>query len=362
MAVPMRIFVSLWPGLGDIMFATPALRILRRKFPEAHITAALLDGGPGRVLLDTNPDIDETFVAPKGTVYSPLGIWKWTRKTRSGRYDLGIELSFPVLWFLGLSGIPKRVRFGRRPFWWLIPYRDQRDRDLHASEHFLRAIDKLDTASLRDDQGYDLVLTKEDEEKAEEVVADLSANTLIAVHPGARCNKNKRWDLHKFVELCGRLAKDFKAHILVVGGKDDFEAGERMLERLNAGSQIAVNMAGRLSLRVTAAVAKRCALYIGNDSGPIHIVSAVGTPIVSILASSNPANFRPLAGVYRIVKPDVPCVGCFRFPGYMWLTWGLRLRWFNRCRAMERLGVERVYAACADLLSDAKFTTPHSPN
>jgi ADP-heptose:LPS heptosyltransferase len=358
MADPMRIFVSLWPGLGDIMFATPALRILRKKFPEAHLTAALLDGGPGQALLETNPNIDEIVVAPRGTVYSPLGLWSWKRKIRSGRYDLGIELSFPVLWLLRLAGIPKRVRFGRRPFWWLVPYQDQRDRDLHAAEHFLRAIDKLDGGAVRDDAGYDLVLTKEDEEEARGAVADLASSVLIAVHPGARCNKNKRWDIMKFKELCLRLAKDFKAGILILGGKDDAEAGEILVRELASNSVEAHNLAGKLALRVTAAVAKRCRLYIGNDSGPIHIVSAVGTPIVSILASSNPGNFRPLAGTFRVVQPDAPCVGCFRFPGYMGLLWGLRLRWYNTCRAMETLAVDRVLSACRDLLATGQDEKP----
>jgi ADP-heptose:LPS heptosyltransferase len=359
----MRILVSLWPGLGDIMFATPALRILRRKFPEAQITAALLDGGPGKALLETNPFINEILAAPKGTVYSLWGIWKWARKIRTGHYDVGIELSFPVLWLLRLAGIPKRVRFGRRPFWWLVPYRDQRDRNLHASEHFLRAIDKLDGRALRDDRGYDLVLMPEDEKRAEEIILDFGmrnadSKILIAVHPGGRCNKNKRWDLGKFGELCERLVKDFEARIFVVGGKDDSEAGDALANRLNADtkiqnpkSKIALNLAGKLALRETAAVAKRCRLFIGNDSGPIHIISAVGTPIISILASSNPANFRPLSRRFRVVQPDAPCVGCFRFPGYMNLAWGLRLRWVNQCRAMEKLKVEQVYEACAELLN-----------
>jgi ADP-heptose:LPS heptosyltransferase len=352
----MKILVSLWPGLGDIMFATPALRVLRRKFPEAHITAALLDGGPGKALLETNPFINELLAAPKGTVYSPWGIWKWTRKIRAGHYDLGIELSFPVLWLLRLSGIPRRVRFGRRPFWWLVSYRDQRDRNLHASEHFLRAIDKLDGPALRDDQGYDLVLKPEDEKRAEEIILDFGirnadSKIMIAVHPGARCNKNKRWDLGKFKELCLRLAQDYKAGILVLGGKDDAMAGEKLVAELGSHSIKAQNLAGRLSLRETAAVAKRCKLFIGNDSGPIHIISAAGTPIVSILASSNPANFQPLSRRFRVVQPDAKCVGCFKFPGYMGLAWGLRLRWYNQCRAMEKLAVEQVYAACAELLN-----------
>ena len=368
MTHPLRILVSLWPGLGDIMFATPAVRVLRRKFPEAHIAAALLDGGPGRALLETNPNLNEILVAPKGTAYSPRGIRDWTRRIRAEHYDVGIELSFPVLWFLRLSGIPQRVRFGRRPFWWLVPYRDQSDRDLHASEHFLRAVDKLDRHSLRDDQGYDLVLTPEDEEKAQKIILDCGfrnadhgnkdAKTLIAVHPGARCNKNKRWDIMKFKELCLRLANHYKAGILILGGKDDAEAGEILLRELASNSVEVRNLAGKLALRVTAAVAKRCRLYIGNDSGPIHIVSAVGTPIVSILASSNPGNFRPLAGTFRVVQPDVPCVGCFRFPGYMGLLWGLRLRWYNACRAMETLAVDRVFSACRDLLETGRNENP----
>jgi len=162
----------------------------------------------------------------------------------------------------------------------------------------------------------------------------------------------------KFKELCLRLANNYKAGILILGGKDDAEAGEILLRELASNSVEARNLAGKLALRVTAAVAKRCRLYIGNDSGPIHIVSAVGTPIVSILASSNPGNFRPLAGTFRVVQPDVPCVGCFRFPGYMGLLWGLRLRWYNACRAMETLTVDRVFSACRDLLATGRNENP----
>lgn len=341
-----RILVSVWPGLGDIMFATPAIRLIRRSLPGAYIAAASLAGGPGGVLLETNPHLDEVYFSRHGT-YSAKGLAESLEWARSRRFDVGLELSHPVQWFFRLAGIEGRYRFARRALWWLLPYRDDRGRELHASEHFIRAAERAFGPLERDGAGYDLVLTDEDEEWAAGMLSPLEGAPFVAMHPGARCNVNKRWETDKFVELSRRLNREKGLGMVVVGGREDEPLADAMMAGLGG---VALSLAGEATLRQTAAVVRRAQLYVGNDSGPLHIAAGTGTPVVAIFASSNPANFGPPGGPSRVVSPVDDCAPCLHFPGYNWLPWGLRLRYYNRCGAMERLGVDPVHEACGELL------------
>lgn len=341
-----RVLISVWPGLGDIMFATPAIRLLRRALPGAYVAAASLAGGPGNALLETNPNLDEVYFSRQGT-YSPSGLKESLGWARRRRFDVGIELSHPVQWFFELAGIRRRYRFARRALWWLIPYRDKSGIELHASEQFIRAIEKAFGPMERDGLGYDLVLTGDDEDRADTLLSPVGPGGFVALHPGARCNENKRWAEGKFVELARRLASEKSLRTVVVGGPDDEALASSIARQAGDG---ALSLAGQATLRETAAVIERAAIYVGNDSGPMHVADSTGTPVVAVFASSDPASFGPVGPRSLVVTPGEPCAPCLRFPGYNWLPWGLRLRYYKRCRAMERLGVDPVYKACTELL------------
>ena len=349
-----RVLVALWPGIGDIIFATPAIRHLRREFPDAYLAALSLDGGPGRELLDTNPFLDECYFSGPGGIYSPSNIREAARWARARRFQVGLELSFPMRWFFRMAGIREVHGFAERPLWLFIPYRRREEgRATHASEHFMKAVDRFAGRRVeRDGKGYDVFLTEADRERAEELLREAEMVTgerrRVVVHPGARCNRNKRWGADRFAELGRRLAREAGAAILVVGGEEDIPLGESIVSAL---PDRAVNLAGRTTLRETAALVEQCHLFVGNDSGPLHVAASTPTPCVAVFASSNPGNFAPLHPRARVVQPDRPCVPCLHFPGYMWLPWGFRLRYYDRCRAMEELGVEPVLQACLEMLA-----------
>ncbi len=345
---PLSILISIWPGLGDVMFSTPAIRLIKKSYPGSRLSVCSLLGGAGKPLLETNPNIDEIFF-PRKPVHTPSGFRDCLVWARQRRFDIGIELSQPAQWFFRLAGIRWRSRFGRRALWWFIPYKDREGINLHASEHFIRAAEKVLGPLGRDGKGYDLFLTPADEDKAERVTQGFAGGRFICVHPGARCNANKRWGLEKFIELCRRLSADFDFGIVIVGGEEDVRLGEQIA--FGTGKKTLV-LAGKLSLRETGAVIKRSMLYVGNDSGPIQIAASVNVPVVGIYASSSPQNFGPLCDNKIVVTPEDDCVPCLRFPGFMWLPWGLRLRYYNRCKAMENLAVDPVYEACAKLLAE----------
>lgn len=344
---PLSILISIWPGLGDVMFSTPAIRLIKKSYPTSVLGVCSLLGGGGKPLIETNPNIDEIFF-PQKPVFTPSGLRDCVVWAREKRFDIGIELSQPAQWFFRLAGIRRRSRFGRRALWWFVPYKNREGIELHASEHFIRAAEKVLGPLGRDGKGYDLFLTDADEDRAEEAVGGFSGGRFICIHPGARCNANKRWGIEKFVQLCKRLSSDFDLGIVIVGGFEDVSLGERIAVEIREKVLV---LAGRLSLRETGAVIKRSLLYIGNDSGPIQIAASMNVPVVGIYASSSPENFGPLCDNKILVTPEDDCAPCLRFPGYMWLPWGLRLRYYNRCRAMENLGVDQVYEACARLLT-----------
>ncbi|MBN2362602.1 glycosyltransferase family 9 protein [candidate division WOR-3 bacterium] len=335
-----KIIFSIWPGLGDILFSTPSLRILRKKKPEARITVISLWGGAGRKLLELNPYIDDVIFS------GPKEIFQLAKRLKRENFDLGIEQSFPVCWFFKLINVKKSVSFADNLFWWLGHFSDKKNALLHASEQYLLAIDKIDGKKLRDGKGYDLFLSEDEKNRAKEILKDFEGKIKIAVHPGARCNKNKRWDINKIIDVLHRIAEMYDCVIITIGGAEDKKNASLIESALKHKN---VNLVGKTNLRETAAVFSESDLYLGHDSGPTHLAS-IFSPVVAIFASSNPANFRPLTEKAVIVRPKTRCSPCFHFPGYMSIFWGLRLRWFNYCPAMDTIGVEDVVTAIKEAL------------
>lgn len=325
-----KVVVSVWPGIGDVIFSTPVFRVLRKKFSNSWITALVWSGG-GRELLSQNPYIDE--IVEGSLTRIPALISKFRD------YDIGVQCSHPVQYLFILCGIKKRVSFNGNPFWWLYPVSSN---DFHSTEYFLQAVDKIDGVKIRDGYEWDLFFSDEDEAVACNLFDGLRS-PVIAIHPGARNNKNKRWEVRKFVKLCDLLSSEFSAQILLIGGDED----KKLCSYISSYTK-AINLAGQLSLLQSAGVIKGCDLFVGHASGPTYIAAAVGTPVVAIHGPDNPRNFGPLGEEVRIVSPKFRCSPCLHF--YRNFLWGLRVRYIPLCLAMRSISVEEVFSACAQFL------------
>jgi heptosyltransferase-2 len=110
---------------------------------------------------------------------------------------------------------------------------------------------------------------------------------LIAFGPGAG-EPRRRWPVTSFIEVGAALERTAEGRIVVVGGGEDRRLGQTLRRALGGG---VIDVTGRMTLRQAAALLKRCALYVGNDSGPMHIAAAFGVPIVEI--SCHPATGSP---------------------------------------------------------------------
>lgn len=328
----MKIVVSVWPGIGDVIFSTPVFRVLKKKFPDSWITALVWSRG-GKEILCSNSYIDEIV---KGSV---LQIPTLVSKFRD--YDIGVQCSQPVQFLFILSRIKKRVSFNGNPFWWLYPVGSN---DFHSTEYYLQAVDKIDGVYFRDGNYWELFI----DEKAEPITRDILGGVgspVVAIHPGARNNKNKRWSVHKFVRLCDLLGSKFNANIVLIGGNADKKLCDYIVHRSRAK---VLNLGGRLSLIQSGAVIRGCDLFVGHSSGPTYIAAAVGTPVIAIYGPDNPTNFGPLGEKVKVITPKYSCSPCLHF--YRNFLWGLRVRYIPVCRAMQSISVEEVFNGCAQFL------------
>lgn len=133
---------------------------------------------------------------------------------------------------------------------------------------------------------------------------------LVAIHPGASC-PSKIWPNERFAEVADKLIERYKFKVLLVAGPRDIALAHDMIKRMN---HPAVNLAGRTSLTQLAAVFKKCVLFISNDSGPVHIASSTGTPVISIFGRNqkglSPLRWGPTGRNDRVLHKEVGCVEC----------------------------------------------------
>lgn len=328
--------------LGDTLFATPALRALRYSFPEAEITAvAWRTNAP---LLAGNSNLDR--------LVSCGGAWEMAQLLREEKgFDLVVGLSHLGSWAALLYEGAPRVGFNARHLGRFYYTRVPDRRDVHAVEYCLNVVESV--GARRQGIGLELALGKEERAFAAELLAaafgsGLSRAPLVAIHPGGRTFRRKRWPARRFAAVANRLIQEWGARVVLVGGREDIPLGEEIATLMRKKPLVAV---GRASLKQTAALLEASSLFIGNDSAPQHMAAAVGTPVIGLFGPTDPRNFAPLGPGHRVLRKEWPCSPCFRWLGgfgqyvHPWLTVGCR----GEC--MLAITVEDVVAAAGEYLA-----------
>ena len=159
---------------------------------------------------------------------------------------------------------------------------------------------------------------------------------LVAVAPGSKL-RSKMWPENRFVEVLGRLIQKFDCHAIIFGGLEDRELANRMIRAIGKGS----NAAGSLGIRADAALLQKCHLYLGNDTGTMHLASAVGTACVAMFTRMEwNGRWSPFGENNRLFRSAVPCPGCAAGDTA------------NVHPCMEAIGADEVYDACSEILSN----------
>lgn len=353
---PSHILVGMLLPIGDTLLATPALAALRRRFPWAKISVLVSHSNAG--ILRDNPNVDSLlFVTERGTEPALIRFTRGLSAVRKHDYDLVINFSpvgSIVLWMAGMYRRPLRVEMP--PLWWLLGGRSEQYRARHAVDHYLRAVAPiLDHQPTDEERQPRLYLTARDRSAARRLLREWGlspANLLITLHVGGDgFNGRKRWAPRRFAEVANLLIARFGAHVLIVGGNTDVALSEEVASYIPHGATV---VAGRTSLKETGALIEMSALFIGNDSCPLHIAAAVGTPAVGIFGPSNVEQFQPIgkrAYRQRAIHSNLPCAPCFNFIGNdaPWIP--------NSCytfACLNAVSADEVGRAAIELLQDPR--------
>jgi len=300
-----RLLLIMRLPLGDTLFVTPTIRALRQRYPGAQITA--LAAGANAPLLAHNPDLDDTIVLPFHRDWRGGGALPATlRLLLHRRYDLALCFSTPSLGWLAVAcGIPRQEFPDYLPFWWCWPQDFSEWNGRHAVELYATAARRLDLPSL--EHRTHVRLTPAERAGMAGLLHQLRLNRAplrIAVHPGSgAAPAQKRWPLCRFAEVARTLVAQTGAQIIVAGGPSEAALAAQLCCAIGPA---AISLAGRLNLRQSMALFAACDLFVGNDSGPLHLASAVGTPVVGVYGPTDPAVFGPWAPPQRVVTIQAP--------------------------------------------------------
>lgn len=158
---------------------------------------------------------------------------------------------------------------------------------------------------------------------------------LIAVAPGSKW-KSKIWSEDRFYEVIDKLIREKNIFPIIFGGLEDREKGNRLISEWKTGA----NAAGDLALRPAAAAIAKCQLYVGNDTGTMHLAAAVDTPCVGIFAAIDWENrWKPFGENHTVIRKKVECEGCLSPVSF----------YNNKC--LDLIEVKEVYQACAKTLN-----------
>ena len=364
---PRRILIRGVNWLGDAVMTTPALLRLRAAFPAAQLT--LLTPEKLADLWKHHPAVDEVISFGHGE-----GIFSVAKKLRAAKADLALVLpnsprSALEVW---LAHIPRRIGYAR-------PWRNvlltqavapraaamkmhkrspdeiqalitpaspvqSRTPEIPAAAHQIHEYLQLTAALGADPAPLAPQLTVAPAELAEakqKFGLDRFSGSLLGLNPGAEYGPAKRWPVEKFIAAAREIQQRTQCSWILFGGPNDVAMANQIELAFGDRPGMVLNLAGKTGLRELMALLKLCRVLLTNDTGPMHVAAALGTPVVVTFGSTSPALTGPgLPGDPRnhFLSARVPCSPCF----------------LRECpidfRCMNDLGVESVVAAVAKTL------------
>jgi len=276
-----RILIVRLSALGDVIHGVPVACALRDAFP--HATIGWVVEGRTAELLEAHPAIDHVIRAPRGWLKSPRAVLALRRELRSHNFNVAIDLQCLTKSAIAakLSGAPRRIgKAGSdgRELSKLFHNELVAVGGQHVIDHYLELLQPLGIASPR--VHFDLPERASDGLLADQILHtdDLPCGRFAVLNPGAGW-PSKIWPSERYGELARRLLSDFGMPSLAVWGIPNEKP---LAEAIVAASGGAARLAPPTSVLELGAVCRRAALFVGSDTGPMHLAVAVGTPTISL--------------------------------------------------------------------------------
>ena len=337
----MKIVVRGANWIGDSVMTIPALKRLRRRFPDASIYLHTRSWAEG---VFRNADFLDGII-PIDQSGSKVGnVLAQARELK--RYDFDSCYLFPNSFesalVAKLAGIRERIGYSteRRglfltsavpvPFW---------KSERHESEYYLNLIGPA--AEIEDSSGANfplLTISDERRDKASDLLKSLGAESsapVIALGPGSTNSLAKRWPAESFASVSSKLYGSPGANVVLLGSNDDSAVAARLVELTPAP---VIDLTGKTDLATATAILSLADLFISNDMGLAHIAAATGTPTIVLFGPTNELTTHPLGPHVEIIREPVECSPCM-----------LRSCPIDH-RCMTRITPERVFESAVKML------------
>jgi heptosyltransferase-2 len=317
----------------------PALRGLRRLFPDAQIALLVKPGVAD--LFGGHPSLTRVLTYDTMGRHAGLsGKWALAGQLRRQSFDLAVlfQNAFEAAFLTFLAGVPRRYGYATdgRSVLLSDPVAVPDHRTLvHQVRYYWDLLKPLGLTG--DPTAPELVLFSEEEQAMTGRFAQgglTATDIVVGINPGSTYGGAKRWLPERFAEATERLCRTIRkspaqqVSVVIFGAKGEERVGQEIAARLSSRSLV---LSGATTIRELMAAVKRCALLLTNDTGPMHIASAFQVPVVAIFGPTDWRTTSPFGSAHAIVRQPVDCAPCL----------------LRECpidhRCMTRVTVEQVY-------------------
>ena len=313
---PAKILLMKYFGMGSILLATPMLHALRQKYPDIGIGFMTL--ASNRDLVERLGLVDTVYLLRTDTAgHFAADAFRQLRAIRREKYDVTIDLEFfakfsTIMSFL--AGSPIRIGYFLRQMWRgsLLTHQVYYNQKRHITEVFAALVTPLQTVVT--DFSMSVPLISEADERAADLLLEscgITGNTPFFVLNvnASDLSRERCWPLDFFRELSCELLQRTDARLVFIGVEGDKAQVAQVLDGLEDQRYVA-NLAGRTSLGELMAIIRRGRLFIGNDSGPLHLAAVLGIPTVSFFGPETPTLYGPQGQQHLVFYENIYCSPC----------------------------------------------------
>ena len=294
--------------LGDVLLITPCLQAIKENLPHANVTVVVNKGT--EAVLHNHPCVDHVVTVDRRYVVEG---WRAVIRLRKRRYDLVLDLTDGDRSAIMTRLVNARHRVGyNAEHRWRGRCYDQiihGDPDeMHSVDYYLRAAKAIGLKT--NVHAPMLSFAPDDEEYANELLVDHgidSEEQLVMIHPGSRWEA-KSWLAERFAAVADTIQVSRSARVVFAGSEMERARVKNIQAQMSTTS---VSIVGQTTVLQLAAVMKRCALFLGNDNGPMHMAAAAGLPVVALFGPTNPKVWGPCGSGHRVFFKDFDCRACF---------------------------------------------------
>ena len=338
----MKILVRAPNWVGDAVMSLPALEAIRRARAGAEL--CVLARPAVADLLSGQPCADRVITYDRqGRHRGWAGQEKLIRELRREAFDVAVLLqnAFEAAWLTWRAAIPERIgyaRDGRSPLLTkAIRVPGKGEIQVHESYYYLELVRRAGwVKALPEAIAPARLHISEAARRAAESRLRRSGTRengwRVAIAAGASYGAAKCWPAERYALLADRLISECGADVIFFGTEAEKEVTARICSNMKSR---AILLVGETSMRDLAALFASCSLFVGNDSGAMHVAAAAGLPVIGIFGSTDPAGTSPLTGQFALIREAVSCSPCF----------------LRRCpvdhRCMTRISVDSVFSAAA---------------